>query len=122
MPKLESALEALPKAVVDYKQGFVIKRFIRFASPENKLKLKAPKLFKPVDQENPAASIIDKLIQQQKKLTKLMNQAMGLNLNHGKFPSPITTLLKFTPGQAFLLLVRHQQRHCLQIERLLPAE
>lgn len=98
--------------------GFFAKRFIHFAGPNNKRKIPAPERFKPAEGATDIEAI-DQLIAQQSQLQQLIHSAEGLALNAGKFPTPITKLIRLTLGEGLMLMVRHQQRHAEQAERAL---
>jgi len=90
--------------------------FIRQASPTNPRKLPAPRAFR-VDFDRPASlEAFDRFTAGQSDLQTFIESARGLELNRGKLPSPITRLIRFTIGETFLLLARHQARHLNQAE------
>ncbi len=51
-------------------------------------------------------------------LMNLLREADDVNLSKVRFGSPITPLLRFNIGEAFWLLVAHENRHLLQIQRI----
>lgn len=100
-----------------YRPSLFARFFIHMAGPNSKARLKAPALFKPT----PAfedISALRRFVDQQAVLRDLLVQADGCNLNRTRFPSPISNAIKFTVGAGLTLMVRHQQRHWLQIQRL----
>lgn len=93
------------------------KLFIQSVSPKSKLKLKTFNIFKPeVNASNPHNYQV--FIQQEQELIELIKRADGLDLNKVKIMSPLSRLLKLSIGEAFWLLVMHQQRHLLQAKNL----
>jgi hypothetical protein len=78
-------------------------------------KLKAPKTFQPI---KPCDAIIEQFIQQQEKLASLISEADGLDLRRIKFGSPVSSLLRFSLGDCFAILVMHQERHLKQMNRI----
>ena len=58
---------------------------------------------------------------QLRELIELIEAARGKNLNRPRFGSPITALLRFSIGEGLELMVRHQQRHLLQIQETVAA-
>ena len=95
--------------------------FIKMAGPESEKKLKAPKRFDP-SSGDVGAEVLDRFVAQQEGLLELMGRAADADLNRPRLGSPLTPLLRFSLGEAFLLLVRHQQRHLRQAERLLQHD
>ena len=103
------------------KPGWFARKFIHFAGPDNQKKLKAPGKFGPTAQAVPI-EWVDKMIAQMDELDGLLAEAKGVELNRGKFGSPITGLIRFTLGEGLLLMLRHHQRHTGQaIERTAMA-
>ncbi len=93
--------------------------FVKFVSPDSSMKLKAPKAIRPLrGGASNDADALDRFLDQQQQLFALIRQADGKNLNTGKFPSPLLSIVKFTVGEALTLLVRHEQRHLNQALRL----
>ncbi|MEM1042454.1 MAG: DinB family protein [Bacteroidota bacterium] len=93
--------------------------FIKFASPESGMKLKAPKAIRP-RRGGPSteAGALGRFLDQQAALLGLIQDADGKDLNTGTFPSPLLGLIRFTVGEALTLLVRHEQRHLGQALRV----
>jgi len=106
-------------ASVAYRPGWFARWFIGSASPAGQRKLPAPGKFKPATALD--ASMVVQFVSQQDVLIGLIRDARGVGLNGPKFPTPVTPLLRFTLGEALELMVRHQQRHLGQIERLLAG-
>lgn len=96
--------------------GWFARKFIHFAGPDNHKKLKAPKRFGPKPGKV-SIHVIDRAIEQTGVLTALLAEARGVELNRGKFGSPITRLIRFTLGEGLTLMVRHHQRHTNQAEQ-----
>ena len=103
------------------KPGRFARWFIKQAGPTNPKKLPAPKRFRP-EPGNVDVAILGRFAEQQLVYSQLIDRAKGLPLNRGKFGSPITPLIRFTLGEALLLLIRHQQRHLIQAEKAASEE
>lgn len=93
--------------------GWFANWFIGQASPANRRKLPAPGRFKP-SKGGVAVETFDGFAASQHELAKLIEEANGWPINRGKFPSPVTRLIRFTLGEAMMLLAVHQQRHIEQ--------
>ncbi len=102
-----------------YRPSWFNGKFIDFASPGSSFKLPAPKAFRPVS-TGPSAppDALDGFLDQQAIVLDLLRRADGRNLNTGRFPSPVLSLLRFSVGEGLTLIVRHEQRHLGQASRL----
>ena len=97
------------KGQAPWKPGITGKIFLN--ALQKPTKLKAPKKFQPI---NPRDPIGDQFIQQQENLALLIRKADGLDLRRIKFGSPVSSLLRFSLGDCFAILVTHQERHIKQ--------
>lgn len=88
------------------------KIFINTQKPNSGWKTKTFKIFKPG--HSPDAATGQRFLEQQQTLIDLIRQADGYDLNTFKLTSPITSLLKFSIGEALWMLVVHQQLHLQQ--------
>ncbi|MEX2590436.1 MAG: DinB family protein [Chitinophagales bacterium] len=100
-----------------FKSGLLGNYFANMMLPGEKMK--KMKTFKD---KNPAGSLlqtdtIDRFIQQQKELLKLLENARQINLNKTKTAISITSLLKLKLGDTFRVVIYHNQRHLMQAER-----
>lgn len=95
--------------------------FIQQASPEGRRKLPAPKAFKVVPHDDVPLDVFDGFAAGQSDLQAFIESARGLDLNRGKLASPVTPLIRFSIGETFLLLARHQARHLKQAEAAAEA-
>ncbi|MGE3166749.1 MAG: DinB family protein [Planctomycetota bacterium] len=120
-PLLEEAVDAARGAGGDpsapFRPSLFARLFVHMAGPNSRLRLKAPALFKPAPAFEDVAAL-PRFLKQQPRLGELITRADGCNLNQTKFPSPISARIRFTIGSGLTLMVRHQQRHLLQIGRL----
>ena len=91
--------------------------FVRMAGPTSERKVKAPKRFQPQASEG-GPHVLDLFLEQQEEVLQWIRSAGDADLNRPRFGSPVTPLLRFSLGEALLLMVRHQQRHLQQAERL----
>jgi hypothetical protein len=99
------------KSMAAWKPGITGKIFLN--ALQKPTKLKAPKKFQPTI---PRDDMVSLFIQQQEELASLIQQADGLNLRRIKFGSPVSSLLRFSLGDCFAILITHQERHLKQIE------
>lgn len=120
IPRIREAIEkASPEGKADpYRPSFVGRKFIAFISPDATRKTKTVSAFEP----HPALSdvtVLDRFLAHQAEIRDLLRRADGVNLNRVKLSSPVTRLLRLRIGEALTMLVRHQQRHLQQAQRVL---
>lgn len=103
-----------------FRPWWLARLFLLIVSPDSKRRLSAPAKFRPVDREA-RPEVVDQFLERQQALEELIAETETCNLNHPRFGSPITALIRFSVGEALTILVRHAERHTLQIERVLAA-
>ena len=117
--KLDEAIGRAGAGTVDYKPSFFARHFIRFISPQSKTKLKAPKGIRPsTDTASADADALERFLDQQAVVLALIRRADGQNINGGTFGSPLASIVRLTVGEGLTLLVRHEQRHLGQGQRV----
>ena len=95
----------------------VMGRLILMAvEPKTRRKTKAKKGFLPAEQ--PAGEVIAEYLEVRKRLLDLLSRSAGVDLNRAKTDYPIRTPFRYNLGDAFLILIRHTERHLQQINRL----
>ena len=118
-PGLETSIERAGQSDAAFKPSLIGRSCIYFFSPDSRLKLKAPPGIRPTRNEASAdADALDGFLDQQAVLIDLIRRADGRDLNDGKFSSPLAKILRFTLGEGLTVLVRHEQRHLGQAQRL----
>jgi hypothetical protein len=92
----------------------------RTMAPEAKRKLPAPKVFRP----GPAAraDVLAAFTAMQERLATLIDRAATLDWRRLKGPSPVTSLVRVNLGDAFQVLVNHNNRHLNQARRIVGAQ
>ncbi|MBC7789726.1 MAG: DinB family protein [Anaerolineae bacterium] len=103
-------------ATLPYQPSWVGRWFIKAVSPATTSRMKAPAVFRPSDQPSPSAP--RDFLAQQRTLDELMLQSDGLDLIGLKITSPVTRLLRFRLGEAFEVIIRHEERHLEQAKRV----
>lgn len=95
------------------------KQYIRFVSPASTLKLPTVEAMKPKTTSLSAgADAPRRFLDQQAKLAALIRAADAKDLNTGRFSSPFAAIMRLSVGEGLTLLVRHEQRHLQQAQRL----
>lgn len=84
-------------------------------------KMKTLKAFDPARQHGASLESINRFIHLCDGLLELLEQARTTDLNRMKVASSLGPVIRFKAGDAFRFAVAHQERHFLQIERLLAA-
>jgi hypothetical protein len=117
--RIEAGIGRMESREGAYAPGFIARNFIKFVSPDSTRKLKAPRAIQPGETPPSAgAAALDRFLDQQAALLRLIRAADGRDVNGGRFASPFFGLLKFSVGEGLTLLVRHEQRHLGQALRV----
>lgn len=115
--------EAIPKArpgAAPYQPSWLARKFIGAISPASTFKLKAPKGIRPkATPPSAGADALQRFLDQQAEVADLIRAADGKNVNTGRFASPLAAVLRFSVGEGLTVLVRHEQRHLGQAQRLI---
>ncbi|MBK9176845.1 MAG: DinB family protein [Flavobacteriales bacterium] len=82
-------------------------------------RMKTLRMFDPPRQHGASSESIARFIALCECFLRLLEQARGTDLNRMKVVSSLGPILCFKAGDAFRFPIAHQQRHFLQIERLL---
>lgn len=82
-------------------------------------KMRTMKMFDPGRQHGASSQSITEFIWMCEQLLVLLERARTTDLNRMKVTSSLGPIIRFKAGDAFRFPVAHQQRHFLQIERLL---
>lgn len=82
-------------------------------------RMKTLRMFDPPRQQGASHESIARFVAMCQDLIALLEQARHKDLNRIKVVSSLGPLLRFKAGDAFRFPIAHQQRHFLQIERLL---
>lgn len=82
-------------------------------------RMRTMRMFDPPRQKGASSESIARFIALCAEFLRLLEQARGTDLNRMKVVSSLGPILRFKAGDAFRFPIAHQQRHFLQIERLL---
>lgn len=88
----------------------------RAVGPEAKSRLPAPKVFRPGPA--PRERVLDAFLGMQERLATLVEHSASLDWRRLKGPSPVTSLVRVNLGDAFQVLVNHNNRHLNQARRI----
>jgi hypothetical protein len=84
-------------------------------------KTKTLKIFDPAKQQGASLQSIDAFIDLCTSMLDLLERARHTDLGRMKVVSSLGPIIRFKAGDAFRFTVAHQERHFLQIERILAA-
>lgn len=93
--------------------GWLIKQVV----PETTRKVSAPKVFKPSD----SSSIQDALglfLKQQEQFVRFVRESEGIDYNRARLRSPVTSLMRYSLADAFVVTIVHGYRHLAQANRV----
>lgn len=113
-PRLRAAIDEAAPALEGervYSPGLFARWFIRSVGPGGKMKLPAPKSFRPPP---PAADAPERFLAGQRRIAGFLEEARGIDLQSARLASPVSPLVRFTVGEALTLIVAHQERHLEQ--------
>jgi hypothetical protein len=93
--------------------GWLIKQIV----PETTRKVPAPKVFKP--SQSPAVEgALEKFLAQQTEFIHFVREAKGVDYNKTRLRSPVTSLMRYSLADAFVITVVHGWRHLAQAKRV----
>ncbi len=101
-----------------FKSGLLGNYFAQSMLPKKKLnKMKTFKDKNPLS-ANLDTAVIDRFLNQQIKLLKLLEQSRNVNLNKIRIETSITSLIKLKLGDTFQFFTNHIIRHLAQIDKI----
>ena len=93
------------------------KMVIKAVDPQSKLKVKAPKVFRP-SSSSVNEAVIHRFISQQNQLIRYMKATEDLDVGRIIISSPVTNLVTYSLMDAYRIIITHQKRHLLQAKRV----
>ena len=105
---------------VQYRPTFVGGWLLRQVTPETKRGLPAPKVFRP--SQSDIKGSLEKYLKQQAVFLDFVRASNGLDYNRIRLRSPVTPLMRYSLGDAFVVTVLHGQRHLGQARRMRETE
>jgi len=120
LPALRTALNEGRKADLTgegpFRYGFLARMFIWILEPPVRMRTKAPAVFAPRPQPDPA-SALNALVTSHEELRGLLEKAQGLDLAAIRVVSPASEKVKLPVGAVFAVLTAHARRHLWQARR-----
>ena len=97
-------------------KGFWERFFVKGVAPKNRRKMKAPAAIQP-GQSHIDKSIIDKLVDQNKKIIEYYLQLQTQDLKKVVVSSPFAKIVTYNAACTFDIIALHEQRHLQQAKR-----
>jgi hypothetical protein len=109
---IESGRVAGLSATGPFHYGFLSRMFVRSSEPPVRVKIKAPKVYRP-SSDQPKDKVVADFIAIHDRLLELILKSNGLDLERIKVGTPFR-YVKFSLGQRFALVAAHDRRHLRQ--------
>jgi DinB family protein len=101
-----------------YTYGYFSRLFLRILEPPVKrLKAGAPASFQPEKQLD-RDEVVGRYLDHHERLTKILEDADGLNLSKVKVRSAFSNMIKYQLGMAFWIILAHDRRHIWQARQV----
>jgi hypothetical protein len=101
-----------------FRPGMLTRWFVNYMEPGKKAsKIKAPAKFRPSSKHS--LKILEDFLNMHSELLESINKVQLQQIAHKSISSPVTAILRFKIGEAFLVLLAHERRHFEQAKRVL---
>jgi hypothetical protein len=129
LPRIKTAIEgavgSCQKGTETYRSSWISEMAVNYTKPLADGAIPKPmkafkKEFNPILSEYKQTSAIPEFLKQKKQLLHYLRQARQVNLGKNKVTS-LLPILRFRLGDAFRLLIAHEQRHVLQAKHVLEV-
>ena len=121
LPVLKKALAEDKPAQKVFRSGWLGNYFTNLMLPkegEVRNKMKAPKNHRPSFHAD-AKPVIEKFLRQQHQLLELLETAKTKNIGRIRVPISLSRFIRLKMGDTFRFLIAHEQRHFVQVEKVL---
>ena len=108
------------REAVQYRPTFVGGWLLRQVTPEKTKGFPAPRVVRPAQSD--IRGSLDKFLNQQSTFLNFVRASIGLDYNRIRLRSPVTPLMRYSLGDAFVVTVLHGQRHLGQARRMRETE
>jgi DinB superfamily len=117
LPKLDRAIAAAGERGIrgggPYRHPLLGKVYLRFTEPPPKIRVSAPRRFRPVA-ERSISDVVPRFLGLQQEILARIESADGLDLGRIRLSSPISRRFRMSLGQWFAFLAAHERRHLWQ--------
>lgn len=100
-----------------FRYGLFERWFVWLLEPPARIKLAAPRAYRP-SSKRPGTLLVEDFLHLQRDLRKSLRTAHGLDLARVKVRNPVSRWVKFSLGQEFALTLAHERRHLWQVRRI----
>lgn len=101
--------------------NYLGKYIVKAAQPENKTKIKAPKVFRPT-RSYVDADIVERFVANQNKVIEMMQASGELNLEKTIITSPMASFITYSLWHTYQIVVTHERRHFRQAREVMKHE
>jgi hypothetical protein len=121
-PAISDSLSGRSPAVVDeitlgWFGGWFIRNYIEPSALTRRAR--APRKVKPAVDADPF--VLDRFLESNEAVRQVVRRAADYDVNRIRFRNPFLSVIHFTVGTGLEILLKHQQRHLLQAERVREA-
>ncbi|HEX5134610.1 MAG TPA: DinB family protein [Thermoanaerobaculia bacterium] len=117
LPKLDRAIAGAGERGIrgagPYRHPLLGKVYLRFTEPPPKIRVSAPRRFRPVA-ERSISDVVPRFLGLQQEILARIESADGLDLGRIRLSSPISRRFRMSLGQWFAFLAAHERRHLWQ--------
>ncbi|HMA18889.1 MAG TPA: DinB family protein [Thermoanaerobaculia bacterium] len=117
LPKLDRAIAAAGDRGVrgagPYRHPLLGKVYLRFTEPPPKIRVSAPRRYRPAA-ERALSDVVPRFLALQQEILARIDSADGLDLGRIRLSSPISRRFRMSLGQWFAFLAAHERRHLWQ--------
>lgn len=119
LPQMEQKINAYRgNSAATFKSGWLGDYFAKSMLPKEKLnKMKTFRDKNPLNADL-GKDVIDRFLEQQSRLIRLLRNSARVDLNKVKIPTSISPLIRMKLGDTFRFIINHNIRHMQQIDRL----
>ena len=96
-----------------FRYGFFSRKFVALTEPPVKLRVPAPKQYRP-QPDLSKEKVVPEFLSIHDSILELIRDSNGLDLARVKVTVPFSKRIKFSLGQRFALLTAHDRRHLWQ--------
>lgn len=108
------------REAVQYRPTFVGGWLLRQVTPEKTKGFPAPKVFRPAQSD--IKDSLGRFLNQQAIFLDFVRASIGLDYNKIRLRSPVSPLMRYSLGDAFVVTILHGQRHLGQARRMRETE
>ena len=96
-----------------FRYGIFERWFVWLMEPPPRMKLVAPRAYRP-GSRRPGTIVVSDFLRLQRDLCQSLQTANGLDLAKVKVRNPVNRWIRFSLGQEFALTAAHERRHLWQ--------